>query len=118
MGPPLLQGHGTREANQDGRPGGCRVSTTASIDFSPPELGRGVAAGDPETSNQAAHGLKVHRMSVGAVATGPVDARCRQRRRARGCRRVLLAGASGGGSLASRVGLSLGLYDSPSMTKS
>ncbi len=49
---------------------------------------------------------------------GPADAPRRQRRRARGCGRVLLAGASGGGSLASRVGLSLGLYDSPSMTKS
>ena len=41
-----------------------------------------------------------------------------QRRRERGWGRVLLAGAVGGGSAASSAGLSLGRYDSPSMTKS
>ena len=84
----------------------------------PLSSGEGSPAGDPETSNQAAHGPRVRPRLVGAVATRSADARRRHRRRARGCGRVLLAGASGGGSLASRVGLSLGLYDSPSMTKS
>ena len=49
---------------------------------------------------------------VGASAVGG------QRRRERGWGRVLLAGMAGGGLAVSRVGLSLGLYDSPSMTKS
>jgi hypothetical protein len=33
MGPPRLQGHGTREARQDDRREGCIVSRTRSIDF-------------------------------------------------------------------------------------
>src|SRR5580658_510450 len=58
MGPPLMQGHGTREANQNDRRGGCLVSITASIDFSPrPSAAEGLRppllAGRPGRSTAA-----------------------------------------------------------------
>ena len=81
MGPPRTQGHGTREANQNDRLGGCLVSITASIDFQRAHAPRGAPAG---VSGQPAGG--VERNCVSGVETADGGASCLRERGAE-CRR-------------------------------
>ena len=107
MRPPYLQGHAARGTGR----------ATARDDASYRDRGRSTKSSSPT--------LPVGDVLQGHAATRP-DARSVRgvrpvsmlQRRRRGPLRGFWAGAEGGGPSASSLGLSLGRYDSPSMTKS